>query len=252
MNVQVAPQVKLTLPILQEVNVFSRLQLRKERVNEIPCFSEPVLTAWCCNPTKNPTPDGKDPDKDFCSINWICKVYYAGRLGVGLKPDEPYNFEKAKEFAKALGYEQLLQAIHEKETQAAVTPPEQAIVASQIEAAAVDQDILAKKAEAEPVTVTKTKGPPAAPKADKPKATSAAAIHGFNPGTLGHWLLASIPEDAVMIPHSQLWKAAQEKGFNSAGRFNSVLAKLITDGFVNKTVPPVDGGPTEEHYTRLK
>jgi hypothetical protein len=229
-TVQMSPVVKLTLPILQEVNVFSRLQLRKERINEIPCFSDPVMTTWVCNPTKNPVDSGKDPDKDFCAINWICKVFFGARLGVGLKKEEPYNFEKSKEFCKALSYEELLKAIETTQTAAAVSPQE-SIVASQVEAAKMDEQILEKKALTAPTpSPVKSSGPPPVAKATTPK-VAPTAIHGYNPGTLGHFLLVNLPENTE-VKKEDLWKKTQEKGFNSEGRFNTQLSKFTTDGIV--------------------
>jgi hypothetical protein len=243
---QTAPEVKLSLPILQEVNVFSRLNLRKERINEISCFSSPVMTAWVCNPTKNPVQDGKD-EKEFCAIHWICKVYFAARLGIGLKPEDPYNFEKSKEHCKTLTYEQLLKAIDAKLASQVEVPPQEAIVASQAETVAVDQEILEKKAASTPPPApapvkTESKSLPPPAKATAPKAAAPTSIHGSNPGTLGYVLLVNM-EIGTATPKSTLWAASQAKGFNSEGRFTTLLAKLVTDGIVT-----VEG----ENYTRTK
>jgi|SRR5579872_2143958 len=251
MNVVIAPKIGLTLPILQEVNIFTRCSMRNERVSEIPCFSDPVRTAWVCNPTQNPVPEGKDGDKDYCAINWICKIYYAGRLGIGLNPDEPYNFEKSKEFAKKLSYDQLLKQIELKATSQPETPVE-AVVMSQQESQVEDKKLLeAKLVEqpTQPITQTKLKtDKPALPplaKSDKPKITPQ-AISGYNPGSLGHVLLFNLPIDPepILVTREQLWKAAVERKFSSEGRFNTMLAKLVEDKLVES--------PSTDMYRRVK
>lgn len=248
MSAQISSKVKLSLPILQEVNSFSRLNLSATRVDTITCFSDAVITAWVCEPQGNPAPEGKDPAKDYCHIHWACKTYLAGRLGVGLAPNEPYNFEKSKEFAKTLTYERLVEQIKSKLDGKFAPPPSEALKASVIEETKKEQsNIKPEEAPVKPVVAktpkgsmvsNKTSGPPIASgelppvaKADKPKSV-VQAIHGYNPGVLGHFLLSSIPITPETITKDALWTLALEKKFNSTGRFDLLLTKLQTEGLV--------------------
>ena len=243
----VAPKVKITLPILEEINTFSRLKLRSSRVNEVPCFSDPLIGVRVCNPNVAASPND-DPSKDVvCAIHWICKCYYAGRLGIGLKPTVPHDLEKSKEIAKALSYDQLLvqiQAVIQGSTSPTIDESKEASIAEET----VKEKKLLEEAPSEVPQVTKASIPTSSeksiaepPPVAKPKVPNG-SIHGYLVGSLGYLLLHSIGIGQQQ-PQSSLWKLAQDKKFKSEPRFLSVLSKLETEGLLKKE---------SDSYARIK
>jgi hypothetical protein len=48
-------------------------------------------------------------------------------------------------------------------------------------------------------------------------------------------LLSNLQIGEVFLQEAELWKLTQAKGFNSEGRFHTMLKKLQDDGIIKKT-----------------
>jgi len=220
-----APKVKLTLPLLEEINVFSQLNLAPERVGQIPCFSNPVLSVHTCNSLVAPKPDEQN-----CAIHWICAVNLAARYGFGLKVDEPYDYEKSKAVAKTLTYEKLVEAIQQIQTQATVDVAalqEASIAAEKAKEGIVRDAKLAEKlAEKPPVKAAKPKeaGAPA----------SSAMIAGYSPGSMAHFILSNME---VNVPRfrDQIWALVEAKGWKNVKHFDRTVEKIASEGKIEAT-----------------
>jgi hypothetical protein len=226
-SVQIAPQVKLTLPILQEVNSFSRLNLDPKRVDETRCFSDPVLNVRTCNPKAEAASGEKQAE--VCAIHWICTCYYGGRLGLGLVSGAPFNLEKAKDYSKTLTFDKLLEAIQTKLLNPEIGPGgEQA--ESIVQEQAQEQKHLQEIAASAPVT-SKAAPKPRAPAQAKPQ-----AIGTYNPGTLGFWMLSFLTV-GTPSPKAEIWTKIQEKGWKNIKAFDKQLEKLVEEKLVTLSTP---------------
>jgi len=215
---KVADCVKISLPILEETNQFSRLNLKQERVNQIPCFSNAVIDSHSCNPDIPP-----EADEPVCAIHWICKVYLAGRLGVGLKPNEPYDFEKSKEFAKKLTYEKLMEAIRAKRGELLEQEPE-VLEADSIKGEQ-EQEAALKPVEDKPAPKVVKNQDATGPVLTKD------SIGQHRPGSQGHFILANLVVGTA-TPKDNIWKLVSAKGWSSEKTFEKTLTKLVEDGLL--------------------
>jgi len=218
---EIAPKVKLTLPILDEVNQFSRLNLNPERLNQVPCFSDALLNVHMCNP--DVPPEGSEP---VCSIHWICKCFLGARMGVGLAPDEPYNFEKSKAFCKQLTYAKLMEAIKAKQgllvEKDAPTLVEESISEEKLKEAELAKPLT------ESVEVKAPKNATVVVAKEPKEQVSKEAIGSYKPGSQGHYILSNL-QVSVETPKNDIWVKVAAKGWSSEKTFEKTLAKLIEE-----------------------
>jgi hypothetical protein len=242
---KIAPKIPLSLPVLQEVNAFSRLNLEPSRTATTACFSNPVMDAFLCHPSdenaKSPNPN--DP---YCAIHWICKVYFAARLGVGIPEGGTYDFEKSKNYARKLTYSGLVKAIKAK----LKGEPEPAGLELEAVAEATEEDkkiLEEKKAEEPAKKVVAPKQAPSTKVASPPKvetkpetangspAPSTGSVPAaYQPGSMGHFILSQLQTTTTV---EKLWALVEAKGWKSKPRFDKQLAAMTTEGRIK-----IDGG----------
>jgi hypothetical protein len=229
-----APKVQITLPVLQEINAFSNLQLTQAHVATTSCFSNPMLEIFCCNPSDE-LAKGKPESQDFCAIHWICKVNLAARLGIGLPQGSTYDFEKSKQYVMKLSYPNLVKALRAKleGKELSVDPLAESI----LEAKKEDAESLQATQEPAKVSEPKVKAPSiasaAAPKVKTEPTTAPKALpvgdgSVYAPGSMGHFILSQLTKD-VAKPIDEVWKAVEAKGWKSKARFDKQLQQLTDE-----------------------
>ena len=116
----------ITAAVVAEINDFAKTGLSEGDLKafNLHCFSDTGLGVHTCNPTA-PMPDGSTPpdEESYCSLHFICAVHLGARYGVGLKDDEPYDFDKSKAYCKKLGYEALVKEIRAKQHEVPAEAP---------------------------------------------------------------------------------------------------------------------------------
>ena len=229
-----APKVTITLPVLQEINTFTHLQLEMAKVANVSCFSNPVMDVYCCNPSDE-NAQGKPDDQTFCAIHWICKVNLAARLGVGLPSGSTYDFEKSKSYSLKLTYPNLVKAIRAKfDGKELDADP---LAASVQEAQAEDTKILEATAEVKPAkTVAKPKEAPSIASVSKPSAETkqptAKPTNGYQPGSMGHFILTNLTDQENQL--DAIWLLVEQKGWKSKPRFEKQIAQLVSDKLISQ------------------
>ena len=224
----IGQKIKLTLPLLEEINQFSRLNLQPSRVDTVPCFSDALINVHICNPDVSP-----EDSEPVCSIHWACKLFLGGRLGIGLQPGEPYNFEKSKEFCKQLTYAKLVEAIKSKIGEAEAKSPAQLTAESITEEQLHEAEI--QKPTLETIVVKPTKTMTA--KSEGP-AVSKEAIGTYKPGSQGHFILSNLPVGSNCL-RSEILEKVVAKGWSSEKTFDKTVAKLVEEKLVEMPEPTI-------------
>ena len=220
------------------VNLFSRLVLDPRRCEGVPCFSDPVTTSCLCNPDvpddKGQTGAGNRLGNPVCYIYHVCHCYFGARLGIGLEPNEPYDFNKALTFNKALSWQQLSEGVVRR-LQGEPLDNDHLVEQSQ-EDVRLQQEELVEKAKEKPKTKEKAKSAPKKSEARTPVvAKDGFKEHllgmGIKHGSMGFVILDFLRESGGATA-PQISEKVLEKGYKQVNK----IAQTLKDFESNQTL----------------